>query len=150
MPSSRKNIRRNTIPSGKIKTSGRAKVAKTRPRLDKSLNRIFNAIGKPEPAPFEADPFQVEAVNLIEQFDVLVSAPTGSGKTWIASRVIHSYLSKGLKTWYASPLKALSNSIYNEFCEEFGQDRCGILTGDRKENADASIIIGTTDQILII
>jgi len=76
---------------------------------------------------------------------VLVSAPTGSGKTWIAAQAISRNLSKGLKSWYASPLKALSNSIYQEFCETFGPDACGILTGDRKENPNASIVVGTTE-----
>jgi len=74
-----------------------------------------------------------------------VSAPTGAGKTWIAAQAISRYLSRGLKTWYASPLKALSNSIYRAFCMEFGPEQCGILTGDRKENPGAPIIIGTTE-----
>ena len=76
---------------------------------------------------------------------MLVSAPTGSGKTWIATQAISRNLSKGLKSWYASPLKALSNAIYQEFCETFGTDVCGILTGDRKENPNASIVVGTTE-----
>lgn len=50
-----------------------------------------------------------------------------------------------MKTWYASPLKALSNSIYQEFSGEFGQASCGILTGERKENPDAPVIVGTTE-----
>ena len=87
----------------------------------------------------------MEALDLIKDYDVLVSAPTGSGKTWIASQAINSYLSEGRRVWYASPLKALSNSIYQQFCNEFGSPYCGILTGDRKENADAPIIVGTTE-----
>ena len=87
----------------------------------------------------------MEALDLIEEYDVLVSAPTGSGKTWIASQAIHSYLAGDLRIWYASPLKALSNSIYQEFCREFGPSHCGILTGDRKENPNAPVIVGTTE-----
>ena len=87
----------------------------------------------------------MEALDLIKDYDVLVSAPTGSGKTWIASQAINSYLSEDRRVWYASPLKALSNSIYQQFCNEFGSPYCGILTGDRKENADAPIIVGTTE-----
>jgi superfamily II RNA helicase len=49
------------------------------------------------------------------------------------------------KSWYASPLKALSNSKYYEFSAIFGADNVGILTGDRKENPDAPIIVGTTE-----
>ena len=87
----------------------------------------------------------MEALDLIKDYDVLVSAPTGSGKTWIASQAINSYLSEDRRVWYASPLKALSNSIYQQFCNEFGSPYCGILTGDRKENPDAPIIVGTTE-----
>ncbi|MBP1739103.1 MAG: box helicase domain protein [Deltaproteobacteria bacterium] len=115
------------------------------PRIDPQLKRTFDKIGVPEPTPFRPDPFQLESLEKIEECDVLVSAPTGSGKTWIATQAISRNLSKGLKSWYASPLKALSNSIYQEFCETFGTDVCGILTGDRKENPNASIVVGTTE-----
>ncbi|NTV34149.1 MAG: DEAD/DEAH box helicase, partial [Deltaproteobacteria bacterium] len=115
------------------------------PRIDPQLRRTFDKIGVPEPTPFRPDPFQLESLEKIEECDVLVSAPTGSGKTWIATQAISRNLSKGLKSWYASPLKALSNAIYQEFCETFGTDVCGILTGDRKENPNASIVVGTTE-----
>ena len=116
-----------------------------KPRIDPELGSIFRKIGVPEPEPFRADPFQREALELIQDYDVLVSAATGSGKTWIASQAIQSCLAEGLSVWYASPLKALSNSIYQEFCHEFGPSNCGILTGDRKENARAPVIVGTTE-----
>ncbi len=116
-----------------------------KPRIDPELRSIFRKIGVPEPEPFRADPFQREALELIKDYDVLVSAATGSGKTWIASQAIQSCLAEGLSVWYASPLKALSNSIYQEFCHEFGPSNCGILTGDRKENTRAPVIVGTTE-----
>ncbi len=74
-----------------------------------------------------------------------MSAPTGSGKTWIAAQAIKEMLKQGKRSWYASPLKALSNSKFQEFCDEFGNEQVGILTGDRKENTDAPIIVGTTE-----
>lgn len=114
-------------------------------RLDPALNDKFGEIGVPEAIPFKPDPFQLEALEKIKEHDVLVSAPTGSGKTWIASRVIGQYLGRGLRVWYASPLKALSNSIYHEFSLEFGMDSVGILTGERKENSAAPLIVGTTE-----
>ena len=117
----------------------------TQPKIDHILKTVFERIGIPEKASFIPDPFQVDAVTLVQKDDVLVSAPTGSGKTWIAVQAIVSFLEKGLKVWYASPLKALSNSIYQEFSEQFGSPHCGILTGDRKENADAPVIVGTTE-----
>jgi superfamily II RNA helicase len=51
----------------------------------------------------------------------------------------------GKRAWYTTPLKALTNSKYAEFSEEFGSERVGILTGDRKENSDAPLIVGTTE-----
>ncbi|MDY6974088.1 MAG: DEAD/DEAH box helicase, partial [Thermodesulfobacteriota bacterium] len=116
-----------------------------KPRIDSSLEPIFRKIGVPNAEPFTPDPFQLEALDLVRDYDVLVSAPTGAGKTWIASQTIRSYSARDLKVWYASPLKALSNSIYQQFCHEFGPAHCGILTGDRKENPEAPIIVGTTE-----
>ena len=116
-----------------------------KPRLDPALKGHFSRIGVPEAAPFVPDAFQLEALEKVKDHDVLVSAPTGAGKTWIAVRVIEEYLKNGLRVWYASPLKALSNSLYHEFVQEFGQDACGIVTGERKENTGAPIIVGTTE-----
>jgi ATP-dependent RNA helicase HelY len=102
-------------------------------------------IGSPDPSPFRPDPFQTEALAGVGRRDVLVCAPTGAGKTWIALEAISKRLSRGQRSWYASPLKALSNAKYEEFCRRFGADRVGILTGDRKENPDAPVIVGTTE-----
>ena len=115
------------------------------PRINRRLREIFEEIGMPEPAPFRPDPFQVEALERLKSADVLVSAPTGSGKTWIAVEAIKECLAQGKRAWYASPLKALSNSKFSEFSAEFGEERVGILTGDRKENPDAPIVVGTTE-----
>ena len=82
---------------------------------------------------------------MLEFEDVLVTAPTGSGKTWIAREEIRRLLESGRRAWYTSPLKALTNSKYQEFSDEFGVDKVGILTGDRKENSDAPLIVGTTE-----
>ncbi len=144
--SSRRRYRKPRRPprSGK-KSLPRSGDKYARPKIDPGLKNVFERIGVPEEAPFVPDPFQVEAVALVEKDDVLVSAPTGSGKTWIALQAIQSCLKRGLRVWYASPLKALSNSIYQEFSREFGPPQCGILTGDRKENADAPVIVGTTE-----
>ena len=106
--------------------SGKRKLVRSedqyvKPKIDQALNAVFEKIGVPGETPFIPDPFQLEAVDLVQNDDVLVSAPTGSGKTWIAVQTIRSYLSRGLNVWYASPLKALSNSIYQEFAREFGR-----------------------------
>ena len=111
----------------------------------KSLEKLLHGIGTPEPAPFVPDNFQTEALEAIEFEDVLVTAPTGSGKTWIAREEIRRLLEKGKRAWYTTPLKALTNSKYTEFSAEFGAENVGILTGDRKENYNAPLIVGTTE-----
>ena len=114
-------------------------------KIYRSLRPVLDRIKIPEPVPFAPDPFQTEALSLIEQSDVLVTAPTGAGKTYIAVDAIDKIFRRGGKSWYASPLKALSNAKYHEFGEIFGPENVGILTGDRKENPHASIIVGTTE-----
>src|SRR5438128_175283 len=111
----------------------------------RELRRLLEGIGTPPPAPFKPDPFQLEALAAVEFEDVLVTAPTGSGKTWIAREEIRRLLESGRRTWYTSPLKALTNSKYQEFSDEFGAEQVGILTGDRKVNPNAPLIVGTTE-----
>src|ERR1043165_2425511 len=111
----------------------------------REVKRLLEGIGTPRPTPFKPDPFQLEALAALEYEDVLVTAPTGSGKTWIAREEIRRLLDSGRRAWYTSPLKALTNSKYQEFIDEFGAEKVGILTGDRKENSDAPLIVGTTE-----
>ena len=129
----------------------RKKKAFDRPRIkpdaDNRLKPVFERIGTPPKTPFVADPYQLEAVAAAALSDCLVSAPTGAGKTWIAQQAISRVLSDGGRSWYASPLKALSNAKYIEFGERFGKENVGILTGDRKENPDAPMIVGTTEVL---
>ena len=111
----------------------------------RDLRELLSGIGSPRPAPIKPDPFQLQALTALELDDVLVTAPTGSGKTWIAREEIRRLLEMGKRAWYTTPLKALTNSKYAEFSEEFGSERVGILTGDRKENPNAPLIVGTTE-----
>lgn len=129
--------------SGPDSTSSRQPSGRDAPTRE--VRRLLEGIGTPLPAPFRPDPFQLQALAALEHEDVLVTAPTGSGKTWIAREEIRRLLEAGKRAWYTSPLKALTNSKYQEFREEFGADAVGILTGDRKENGDAPLIVGTTE-----
>ncbi len=126
-------------------SSAKISSPKFTPAQLKSVERLLEGIGTPEPKPLVPDDFQVEALEAIESQDVLVTAPTGSGKTWIAREEIRRLLQQGKRAWYTTPLKALTNSKYVEFSAEFGAERVGILTGDRKENWDAPLIVGTTE-----
>lgn len=114
-------------------------------KYGRELSDLLAGIGAPKPAPFKPDPFQLEALAALELEDVLVTAPTGSGKTWIAREEIRRLLEAGKRAWYTTPLKALTNSKFTEFSEEFGAERVGILTGDRKVNSNAPLLVGTTE-----
>jgi len=114
-------------------------------KVHRNVRPILERIKVPEPQPFIPDTFQLEALEALETSDVLVTAPTGAGKTYIAIKAIETIFGKGGKSWYASPLKALSNAKHEEFSRIFGEENVGILTGDRKENLQAPIVVGTTE-----
>ena len=95
---------------------------------------------------FQPDIYQKAAAeNLYKGNDVVVAAPTGTGKTAIAHYVIQKNLMEGKKTFYTAPLKALSNDKVREFQKIYGAENVGLLTGDRKVNKDAPIVIMTTE-----
>jgi ATP-dependent RNA helicase HelY len=126
-------------------SSGNETESRQTPEQVRAVEELLSGIGVPPAKPFVPDDFQLEALEAIEHEDVLVTAPTGSGKTWIAREEIRRLLEHGRQAWYTTPLKALTNSKYIEFSKEFGEETVGILTGDRKENADAPLIVGTTE-----
>jgi ATP-dependent RNA helicase HelY len=145
-----KMIRKNIPYQHKHSFSGRKSkrpesLSFIKPEIATPLKSVLARIGKPHPAPFVPDDFQVQALTAIRQNDCLVIAPTGSGKTWIAREAILSVMEKGGRAWYASPLKALSNSKWVEFGLHFDPENVGIITGDTKENTEAPIIVGTTE-----
>ena len=90
------------------------------------------------------DQFQIDAISDIKgNNNVLVVAPTGSGKTLIAEKSIDFYLEKNKNIFYTTPIKALSNQKYNDF-KKAGVD-VGLLTGDRTIDKDKDLIIATTE-----
>lgn len=92
------------------------------------------------------DKFQEDAVQSIENNNsVVVSAPTGSGKTLIADYIINKHIQKGDKVIYTAPIKALSNQKYKEFSTEYGEENVGLLTGDIVKNPNAKVLIMTTE-----
>ena len=93
---------------------------------------------------FIADDFQIEAINDIKSNNnVLVVAPTGSGKTYIAEKSIEHYLSKQKNIFYTTPIKALSNQKFNDFNRD--GISTGLLTGDRTINKDSELVVATTE-----
>lgn len=94
----------------------------------------------------EPDEYQrMAAKELSEGHDVLVTAPTGTGKTAIAHYIITKNLKDGNRTFYTTPLKALSNEKYRDLQNIYGKENVGILTGDVKINAHAPIVVMTTE-----
>jgi ATP-dependent RNA helicase HelY len=97
---------------------------------------------------FPFDSFQIEACSAVEKgHGVLVAAPTGAGKTVIGEFAAFLALEKGLKCFYTTPIKALSNQKYQEFVNRFGTDRVGLLTGDTSVNGEADVLVMTTEVL---
>ncbi len=115
----------------------------TEPPTD--LTAFLEGIGVPEPKPFVPDAWQEEALAHLATTDVIVSVPTGSGKTYVAIEATKRAIEAERTVIYTSPLKALSNTKFTEFSRLFGADRVGILTGDRRDNAQAPLLIMTTE-----
>ncbi|HBK67245.1 MAG TPA: helicase, partial [Firmicutes bacterium] len=92
------------------------------------------------------DDFQKEAIDyLLDDYSVLVSAPTGVGKTLIADYLIAYAINQGKRIIYTAPIKALSNQKYKEFKEWYGEEKVGIITGDVVINSEAEVTIMTTE-----
>lgn len=90
------------------------------------------------------DKFQIESINDIKELNnVLVVAPTGSGKTLVAEKSVEYYLQNNKRIFYTTPIKALSNQKFNDFKKQ--NINVGLLTGDRSINQDANLIIATTE-----
>ena len=101
-----------------------------------------------EQLPHTPYPFQEEAI--LSWFDsdggLLVCAPTGMGKTLIAEAGLYEALKLGKRAYYTTPLIALTEQKYREICESaerwgFGRGSVGLITGNRKENPDAPILV---------
>jgi len=98
--------------------------------------------------PFRPDAFQVEAADVIERGgSVVVTAPTGAGKTLIAEVAVHLAIEAGERAFYTTPIKALSNQKYHDLVEAYGTDRVGLLTGDTSINGHADVVVMTTEVL---
>ena len=97
---------------------------------------------------FPLDPFQEEACTAVERGEgVLVAAPTGAGKTVVGEFAVHLGLVRGFKTFYTTPIKALSNQKYLDLVARHGEEKVGLLTGDTSVNPHADVVVMTTEVL---
>lgn len=115
-------------------------LAMKHPGLEVDLN-LYRALYS-----FPLDTFQEDGImRMIEGNNVIVTTPTGSGKTVVAELAIYFALMMGLRVAYTTPLKALSNQKFADFKARYGGDRVGLLTGDIAINRGAPITVMTTE-----
>lgn len=143
-----KAVRQRTSPGGRPGHAARRPTAQaeTEPQEPATdLTALLEGMGVPPPRPFVPDAWQIEALAHLETTDVIVSVPTGSGKTYVAVEAAKRAIAADRSVIYTSPLKALSNTKHTEFAKLFGADQVGILTGDRRDNPQAPLLIMTTE-----
>lgn len=88
-----------------------------------------------EPYPVQEQAFE----RIFRGENVLVTVPTGTGKTLMAKAAIYKALAMGQTAVYTTPLRALTEEKYRELREDFGADQVGFATGDYKVNLDAPV-----------
>jgi ATP-dependent RNA helicase HelY len=97
---------------------------------------------------YSPDTFQVKAMDSIDDdASVLVAAPTGSGKTLIAEYAITRARHLHQRAFYTTPIKALSNQKFRDLGDLYGAHNVGLVTGDNAINADAPIVVMTTEVL---
>ena len=100
------------------------------------------------PRNFDLDHFQVQAIEHLDAGrSVVVAAPTGSGKTYVAEHAIAEAQKNGRRGLYTTPIKALSNQKFRDLRSWLGVDDVGLLTGDNAVNGDASAVVMTTEVL---
>ncbi len=91
-------------------------------------------------------PAQDEAfLEILTGSNVILSTPTGSGKSLVATAAHATALARGERTYYTAPIKALVSEKFFALCEVFGPENVGMLTGDAAVNRDAPVICCTAE-----
>src|SRR5262245_28108852 len=94
----------------------------------------------------ELYPAQEEALlEIIAGKNVILSTPTGSGKSLVATAMHFLAVAEKRRSFYTCPIKALVSEKCSALCEDFGPDYVGMMTGDATVNRDAPIICCTAE-----
>jgi superfamily II RNA helicase len=97
---------------------------------------------------FALYPHQEEAlIEVVSGANVIVSTPTGSGKSLIATGAHFTALARDDRTFYTAPIKALVSEKFFALCDIFGPEEVGMMTGDGSVNAGAPIICCTAEVL---
>ncbi|HEX2165250.1 MAG TPA: DUF3516 domain-containing protein, partial [Thermoanaerobaculia bacterium] len=97
------------------------------------------------------EPYPAQEEALLELFagkHVVLSTPTGSGKSLVALALHFKALAEGRRSFYTSPIKALASEKFFALCEELGAERVGMLTGDAAINPDAPVVCCTAEVLM--
>jgi len=97
---------------------------------------------------FSLYPHQEEAlIEIVSGAHVIVSTPTGSGKSLIATGAHFAALAQGMRSFYTAPIKALVSEKFFALCDIFGPASVGMMTGDASVNATAPVICCTAEVL---
>src|SRR6187399_1749586 len=144
----------NTLPSCQHRDYLHSKIAATvdfplyrrlpksdKPSSDEILNAFLAYVEEKNLVPYAA---QEEAIlELLEDHNVILNTPTGSGKSLVANFLHFQSLSRGLRSVYTCPIKALVNEKFLALCRDFGPEQVGMMTGDATVNRNAPILCCT-------
>ncbi|GAA1079704.1 DEAD/DEAH box helicase [Nocardiopsis composta] len=93
-------------------------------------------------------PHQEEAlIEVVSGSNVILSTPTGSGKSLVAAGALFAALARDECAFYTAPIKALVSEKFFDLCAMFGTENVGMMTGDASVNADAPIICCTAEVL---
>ena len=96
-------------------------------------------------------PHQEDAlIEIVSGANVILSTPTGSGKSLVAMAAHFAALADGRRTFYTAPIKALVSEKFFDLCAAFGPDEVGMMTGDASVNAEAPVICCTAEVLASI
>ena len=94
------------------------------------------------------DLYEAQEEAILEVFSghhVILTTPTGSGKSLVATAAHFEAIARGKRCWYTAPTKALVSEKFFSLCQEFGSDNVGMITGDASINPDAPIVCCTQE-----